>query len=65
MAILRTDPNVSIQQTTDGKVISPTTNDPVPVVRIIRQTPDTPVTSIQDKKVLTCTEGNPNVCTPG
>lgn len=70
MAILRTDPNIPIQQTTDGKIVSPTTNDPVPVVRIIRQIPNVSIQQTIDGKVTrTCVApaGNANIreCTPG
>lgn len=70
MAVLRTDPNISIRQTTDGKVISPTTNDPNPTVRIERITENAPIQQTLDGKVIkTCVApaGNPNIreCTPG
>ncbi len=70
MAILRTDPNIPIMQTTGGKVVSPTTNDPVPVVRIERRTESASIQQTLDGKVTrTCVApaGNPNIreCTPG
>jgi len=66
MAILRTDPNIPIMQTTDGKMISPTTNDPIPIVRIFTDVPNTPVIFTQPgKATFTCTGTNPTSCTPG
>lgn len=70
MAILRTDPNIPIQQTTDGKIVSPTTNDPNPTIRIQRLVQDVSIQQTIDGKVTrTCVApaGNANIreCTPG
>ncbi len=70
MAILRTDPNIPIMQTTDGKVVSPTTNDPVPVVRTQRRTENASIQQTIDGKVTrTCTIPAGSTveveCTPG
>jgi len=66
MAVLRTDPNISIQQTTPGIVVSPTTNDPNPTVRIVTEVENTPITYPTPGKVtVLCTGSNPATCTPG
>lgn len=66
MAILRTDPNISIRQTTDGKLIQPTTNDPSPVVRINVKVENMSNQYPNNGKItLTCTNASPSICTIG